>query len=156
MLCPVRNSRRWTPPTTVLLDKPRGLQLVKKFSAIYGTRRFIAVCKTARNLSLSWANWIQSMPQLYFWKCILILSSHLRLGFLRGLFPSRGWTNRRNTAILSTIQYRQASGVLLCVNWSADRHRHFKWSQSLHLRGRAVTQEAWPWQQKHNYPSKSQ
>ena len=37
----------------VLLDKPTGSQLVKKFPAIYGTRRFITAFTNARHLSLS-------------------------------------------------------------------------------------------------------
>ena len=37
----------------VLLEKLTGLQLVKKFPAFYGTRRFITAFATARHLSLS-------------------------------------------------------------------------------------------------------
>jgi hypothetical protein len=53
------------------------LQLVKKFPAFYGTRKFITVLTSARHLSLSWANSIQS-PQTppTSWRSILILSSH--------------------------------------------------------------------------------
>ena len=39
-----------------------GFQLVKKFSAFYGTRRFITSFTSARHLSLSWTNSIQSIP----------------------------------------------------------------------------------------------
>ena len=56
------------------------LQLLKKFPAFYGTRKFIAVFTSARHLSLSWANSIQSPPPPTSWRSILILSSHLRLG----------------------------------------------------------------------------
>jgi hypothetical protein len=35
-------------------------QLLKKFPAFYGTKRFIAVFTRARHWSLSWARWIQS------------------------------------------------------------------------------------------------
>jgi hypothetical protein len=42
-----------TPYSTVLLKKLTGLQLVKKFPAFYGTRRFIAAITGARHLSLS-------------------------------------------------------------------------------------------------------
>ena len=38
------------------------LQLVKKFPVLYGTRKFITVFTSARHLSLSWANSIQSPP----------------------------------------------------------------------------------------------
>jgi len=56
---------------------------------IFGTRRFITVLTSARHLSLSWANSIQSsQPPPTSWRSILILSSHLRLGLASGLFPS--------------------------------------------------------------------
>ena len=37
----------------VLLEQLTGLQLVKKFPAFYGTRRFITALTSARHLSLS-------------------------------------------------------------------------------------------------------
>ena len=65
------------------------LQLIKKFPAFYGTRKFITVLTIARHLSLSWANPIQSpQPLPTSWGSILIFSSHLRLGLPNGLFPS--------------------------------------------------------------------
>jgi len=42
-----------TPLRRVLPENPTGPQLVKKFSAFYGTQRFITACKSARHLSLS-------------------------------------------------------------------------------------------------------
>ena len=39
-----------------------GSQLVKKFPALYGKRRFIIAFTRARHLSLSWTSSIQSMP----------------------------------------------------------------------------------------------
>jgi len=39
--------------STVLLEKLTGFQLVKKFPAFYGTRRYITAFTSARNLSLS-------------------------------------------------------------------------------------------------------
>jgi hypothetical protein len=42
-----------TPWSRVLLEKLTGLQLVKKFSAFYETRRFITAFTRARHLSLS-------------------------------------------------------------------------------------------------------
>jgi hypothetical protein len=55
--------------------------LVKKFSAVYGTRKFIIVFTSALHFSLSWARWIQSTPPSYLFKiyCV-ILSFHQRLG----------------------------------------------------------------------------
>jgi len=51
-----------TPQSRVLLEKLTGPQLVKKFPAFYGTRRFITVFTRARHLSLSSARSIDSMP----------------------------------------------------------------------------------------------
>jgi hypothetical protein len=51
-----------TPWSRVLLEKLTCLKLVKKFPAFYGTRRFITAFTSARHLSLSWANPIQSIP----------------------------------------------------------------------------------------------
>ena len=66
-----------------------GLQLVKKFPAFHGTRRFITALTSVRHLSLSWASPIQSLyPHPTSWRSILILSTHLRLGLPSGLFPS--------------------------------------------------------------------
>ena len=53
-----------TPWCRVLLEKLTGLQLVKKFSAFHGTRRFITSLTSVRQLSLSWANTIQSTSHL--------------------------------------------------------------------------------------------
>jgi hypothetical protein len=63
-------------------------QLVKKFPAFYGTRRFITAFTTARHLSLSWASSIQSMHHRTSWRYILILSSYLCLGLASGRLPS--------------------------------------------------------------------
>jgi len=61
-------------------------RLVKKLPTFYGTRRFITAFTSARHLSLSWARSIQSIPPLpIYWRSILILSSHLRLGLQNGL-----------------------------------------------------------------------
>ena len=73
----------------VLLEQLTGLQLVKKFLAFHGTRRFITALTSVRQLSLSWTNPIQSIyPHPTSWRSILILSTHLRLGLPSGLFPS--------------------------------------------------------------------
>ena len=69
-----------------LLEQLTGLQLVKKFPAFHGTRRFINALTSVRRLSLSWASPIQSIyPHPTFWRSILILSTHLRLGLPSGL-----------------------------------------------------------------------
>ena len=78
-----------TPWSRVLLKKLTGLQLVKKFPAFHGTRRFITALTSVRHLSLSWASPIQSIyPHPTSWRSVLMLSTHLRLGLLSGLLPS--------------------------------------------------------------------
>ena len=73
----------------VHLEKLTCLQLVKKFPAFHGTRRFITALTSVRHLSLSWARPIQSIyPHAISWRSILILSTHLRLGLPSGLFFS--------------------------------------------------------------------
>ena len=77
-----------TPRCTVPLEQLTGLQLVKKFPAFHGTRRFITALTSVRHLSLSWASPIQSTcPHPTYWRSILILSTHLRLGFPVVSFP---------------------------------------------------------------------
>ena len=51
-----------TPWSRVLLEKLKHFQLDKKFSAIYGTRKFVTTFKIARHLSLFWASSIQPIP----------------------------------------------------------------------------------------------
>ena len=91
-----------TPWCRVLLEKLTGFQLVKKFPAFYGTRRFITALTSVRHLSLSWASPIQSIcPHPISWRSILILSTHLRLGLPSGLFPS-GFPTKNLYAPLSS------------------------------------------------------
>ena len=76
-----------TPLSRALLEKLTGSQLVTKFPAIYGTRRFITAVTSARQLSLFWTRSTQSMPpHPNSGRSILILSSHLRLGLPSDLF----------------------------------------------------------------------
>jgi hypothetical protein len=60
-------------------------QLVKKFSAFYGTWTFITVFTTARHWSLSWARCIQSTPShpvsLTSHLCLVLQSDLFSLGF---------------------------------------------------------------------------
>ena len=81
-----------TPWCRALLEKLTGLQLVKKFPAFHGTRRFITALTSVRHVSISWASPIQSIfPHPTSWRSILILSTHLRLGLPSGLltFPTK-------------------------------------------------------------------
>ena len=90
----------------VLFEKLTGVQLVKKFPAFHGTRRFITALTSVRHLSLSWASPIQSIyPHPISWRSVLILSIHLRLGLPSGLFPSGFPTKTLYTPLSSPIRH---------------------------------------------------
>jgi hypothetical protein len=78
-----------TPWSRVLLERPIVAWQVKKFTAFYGTGRFITVFTRARHLSLSWASCIQSTP---FHPISLKIHSNIIFpwtpGVPSGLFPS--------------------------------------------------------------------
>ena len=103
-----------TPWCRVLLEKLIGLQLVKKFPAFHGTRRFITALTSFRHLSLSWASPIQSIyPHPTSWRSILILSTHLRLGLPSGLFPSGFPTKNLYTPLSSPIHATWPAHLIL-------------------------------------------
>jgi len=77
------------PCSRVLLEKLTGLGLVKKFPPFYVTRSFITTFTSARHLSLSWANSIQSiLSNPTSWRSTSIRFSHLLLDLPSDLFPS--------------------------------------------------------------------
>ena len=102
----------------VHLEKLTGLQLVKKFSAFYGARRFITAFTSARNLSLSWASSIQSIPpQSNFLKIYHNKSSHLRLVLPNGLFPSGFPTKTLYTPLISPIRATCPAHLILFLDF---------------------------------------
>jgi len=95
-----------TPRCRVLLEKLTGLQLVKKFPAFDGTRRFITALTRFRQLSLSWSSPIQSIyPHPTSWRSILILSTHLCLGLPSRLLHSGFPTNTLYTPLLTHTRH---------------------------------------------------
>ena len=88
----------------VLLEKLTAFKLVKNFLAFYGTRKFISAFTSARQLSLSWASSVQSIPpHPTSCKSILMLSFHLHLVLPSGLFPSGFPTKILHTRLLCPI-----------------------------------------------------
>ena len=103
-----------TPRCRVLLEKLTGLQLVKRFPAFHGTRRFITALTSVRHLSLSWASPIQSIyPHPTSLRSILILSTHLRLGLPNGLFPYGFPTKTLYTPLSSPIRATWPAHLIL-------------------------------------------
>ena len=94
-----------TPWCRVLFEKLTGSAASQEIPRIFGTRMFITVLTSARHLSLSWANSIQSsQTPPTSWRSILILSPHLRLGLPNGLFPSGFPTRTLCTPLPSRIR----------------------------------------------------
>jgi len=94
-----------TPWSRVLVEKLTGSAASQEIPHSFGTRKFITVLTSARHLSLSWANSIQSpQPRPTSWRSILILSSHLRLGLPSGLFPPGFPTRTLCTPLPSPIR----------------------------------------------------
>ena len=77
-----------SPWSRVLPEKLTPPQLVKKFPAFYGTRRFMTAFTTARHMSLYWTRSIQSARPSYFPTIHFNIILHLRLGLPNCLLPS--------------------------------------------------------------------
>ena len=104
-------------PWCRVLEKLTGLQLVKKFPAFHGTRRFITALTSVRHLSLSWTRPIQSIyPHPTSWRSILILSTHLSLGLPSGLFPS-GFLNKTLYTPLSSPIHATCPAHLILLDF---------------------------------------
>ena len=108
------------------------LQLIKKFPAFYGTRKFISVLTSARPLSLCWANSIQS-PQPFptSWRSIYILSSHLRLGLPNGHFPS-GFPTKTLCTPQQGRKFPPFYGTRRFITaFTSARHLSLSWANSI-------------------------
>ena len=102
-----RPMKRWqrVDAGTGQTTKLTGLQLVKKYPAFHGTRRFITAITSVHQLCLSWASPIQSIyPHPTYWRPILTLSTHLRLCLPSGIFASGFPTKNLYNPLSSTIR----------------------------------------------------
>jgi hypothetical protein len=77
----------------VLPEKLTVPQLLKKFPAFYGTRKFITAFTTARHLSLSWPRSFQSVFSSHFSNIHFNIIFYVCLGLPGSLLPS-GFTNK--------------------------------------------------------------
>ena len=97
-------------------------QLVKKFPAFYGTRKFITAFTSPRNLSLPWANSIQYINEHHTsWRSILILPSNLRLDLPSGLFLSSFPTKTLYTSVFSPYVLHSPSISFFSI-WSPEQY----------------------------------
>ena len=92
-----------TPCSRGVLEKLAGSQLVKKFPAFYGTRRFVTAFTSGRHLSLSWARSIQSMtPHSTSWRSILIQGYYKRNRLFQRYVVSKPlayWTHNLRSSV---------------------------------------------------------
>ena len=129
-----------TPWCRVLLEKLTGLQLVKKFLAFHGTRRFITALTSVRHLSLSWANPVQSIyPHPTSWRSILILSTYLCLGLPSGVFPSGVPTKTLYTPLSSLIRNTCPAHQKMCLKQHKCQILCFADLASRYIRGMKTT-----------------
>ena len=120
-----------TPWCRVLLERLTGLQIVKKFPAFHGTRRFITTLISVCPLSLSWASPIQSIySHPTSWRSILLLSTHLCLGLPSGLFCS-GFPSK---TLYTPLSENQNKLLVLQLHFTDQtRHTELQFKQTINF-----------------------
>ena len=119
-----------TPWSRAPLEKLPGSAASQEIPRIFGTRKFLTVPTSARHLSLSWANSVQSPPPPpTSRRSILILSSHLRLGlpsgqgmlviliFKRNITFGNWWQSNAKTRSCS-VDYNNSKGTQRSLKFS--------------------------------------
>jgi hypothetical protein len=101
------------------------VQPPKNFPEFYGTRRLITVFTGALHWSLSRARSIIPSHPIYL-KAILILSTHLRLGFPSGPSPSGFPTNILHAFLFSTIRATCHDQFILNCDYTLRRAQVMK------------------------------
>ena len=94
-----------TPWSRFLLEKLTVSQLVKKFPAFHGTRRFITAFTRARHLFLFWDRSIQSMLPTYF------LKIHLNI-----ILPFTSGSSEWSLSVRFSHQYPVHTSPHTCYN----------------------------------------
>ena len=104
-----------TPRSRVLLEKLASLQLVKKFPAFYGTRRFLTALTRARHLSLSWASPIQSSyPNPTSWRSVIHNTRHI---FICTAVTRDSWCQFERLTSSNKVLITYFPTVLLCLEF---------------------------------------
>jgi hypothetical protein len=108
----INYSLHFTPWSRGLLEKLTVSQLVKKFPAFYGTRRFITAFTRARHLSLSWAGRLASKKKSW-------------IGTIYFFFPSLTYVPtycRFRELLLHLITLNQKAHTrLVGLPWTSDQ-----------------------------------
>jgi hypothetical protein len=121
------------PPTTYLLTysltyllthsmeqspswEANGLQLVKKFPAFYGTRRFITAFTSANHLSLSWASSVQSITHI-------LLLEHPSYYYS----PIYAWVSPEVSFLPNAIRNPWNSHYLRCMELKRSNNTAIQW-----------------------------
>ena len=113
--------------------KLSGSQLFKKFSAFYGTRRFITAFTSTRQFSLSYAKSIQSMPaHSTSWRFILICGNKMPTRCNRGFYC-------RSYCLLNVFR------APLCPSSGAQEHYTVVASCGISCCGFQVAGLVWSW-----------
>jgi hypothetical protein len=119
-----------TPWSRVLLEKLTGRQVVKKFHAFYGTRRFIAALTMARHLS--------PPSRRYCWYSFLLEANHSAAGMIKSMkIPHDAIGNRTSdfpvcSAVSKPTAPPRTPGVIISISKFLQWAFHLTLARSIH------------------------